>query len=323
MKKRIIQSLAAVAVGLGASVSPAFAAFPDKPVTIMVGFAAGGAVDATARIVAEQLSLAWKQPVIVDVHAGAGGTTAAGLASKATPDGYTLLMGVRSMTMSSALYTRLPYDPAKSFIPVAMCAIQPTVLVISKQVGPRTLPALLADMKASPGKYTFGTTGNGSVPHMAGELFQKQTGTKLTHVPYRGTSALQVDMLGQRVDMSFASLPNFIASIRDGSLTPLAIASTKRSPQLPSLPTFAEAGVPDFNVDTWFGLLAPAGTPNDVVQKINATVVDALKKPEVRKKLESVGAEVELKTPAEFAAMYNDDLAKYGKLARDLGLRID
>ena len=320
-----------ISAGLLASmliVDPAWAqpgsgAFPAKPVTILVGFTAGGPVDTTARIVGEWLSRKWGQPVIVDVRPGANGTVAASLAAKAPADGYTLVMATRSITMNAALYTRLPYDPGKSFTPVAFASAQPNVLVVSKEFSVKSSNELLQKIKAQPGQYSYASTGNGSIPHLAGEMFQSLTGTKLNHIPYKGGASLVIDLMAGRVDMSFGGLGTVIGQIRDGHVIPIAVASDQRSPLLPDVPTFAEAGVKDFNVDTWYGLLAPAGTPPAIVAKINADVNQALSTPEVRQKLLQAGSSIQSVSPEAFQTQYNDDLRRYGKLIKGLGLRLD
>lgn len=310
-------------VGRAARAQPGGGAYPAKPITILVGFTAGGPVDTTTRIVGEWLSRKWGQPVIVDVRPGANGTVAASMAAKAPTDGYTLVMATRSITMNAALYTRLPYDPGKSFIPIAIAAAQPSVLVVSKEFPARNTADLLLKIKAKPGEYSYASTGNGSIPHMAGEMFQTITGTKLNHIPYKGGSSLIIDLMAGRVDMSFGSLGTVIGQIRDGNVIAIAVASDQRSPLIPNVPTFDEAGVKGFNVDTWYGLLAPAGTPPAIVTKINRDVNEALSAPVVRQKLLQAGSSVREVSPEAYLAQYNDDLQRYGKLIKDLGLQLD
>jgi len=297
--------------------------FPAKPVTILVGFTAGGPVDVTARAIADQLSKMWKQPVIVEVRPGANGTAAAALLSKAPADGYTLLMGTRSLTMNAALYTKLPYNAATAFTPIAIGARLPTVLVASKQSQIRDFSTLLARLKADPGKYTYASTGNGSIPHMAGTLFQKLTQTHLSHIPYKGGSALIVDLITGRVDMSFASLATVAGQIQTGQVTAIAVAADKRAAAFPDMPTFDEAGLQGFNVDTWYGLLAPAGTPAEVIARINADVNAALAQPDVKARLSAGGFDISAVSPAEFKRQYDEDLDRYGKLIRELNLTLD
>lgn len=319
---RALQFAACLAVGLTSSAIAA-QAFPDKAVTILVGFQAGGPVDSTARIVADQLSKVWGKPVIIDNRPGANGTLAAAFVAKAPADGHTLLMGTRSITMNAALYTKLPYDPKKAFVPIAIAAAQPNVLVVSKGMPQRDLKSLVAAMKQEPDKFTYASTGNGSIPHLAAEMFQKLSGTRLRHVPYKGGSALIVDLLSGRVDMSFAGLGTVIDQVKQGNVIPIAVASDKRSPLLPDVPTFAQAGLTDFNVDTWYGLLAPAGTPPQVIQKINADVNQILQKPDVQQRLAQGGSSVMTVSADSYRKQYDQDLAKYGALIRELKLQND
>ncbi len=297
--------------------------FPEKTVTILVGFQAGGPVDSTSRMLADQLSRAWGKPVIVDNRPGANGTLAAAVVAKSPPDGHTLLMGTRSITMNAALYTKLPYDPKKAFVPIAIAAAQSNVLVVSKGVPQRDLKSLIAAIKREPDKYTYASTGNGSIPHLSAEMFQKLSGTRLRHVPYKGGSALIVDILSGRVDMSFAGLGTVIDQIKQGNVFPIAIASDRRSPLLPNVPTFAETGIQDFNIDTWFGLLAPAGTPPQILQKINTDVNQVLQRPDIQQRLAQGGSSVTTVTLDGYRKQYEQDLVKYGALIRELRLQND
>lgn len=310
-------------IGSTARAQPGGGIFPVKPVTILVGFTAGGPVDTTTRIVGEWLTRKWRQPVIVDVRPGANGTVAAAMAAKAPADGYTMVMATRSITMNAALYTRLPYDPGKSFIPVVIASAQPNVLVVSKDFSLRSSEELLQKNKTGSGQYSYASTGNGSIPHLAGEMFQNITGTRLNHIPYKGGASLIIDLIAGRVDMSFGGLGTVIGQIRDGHVIPIAVASDQRSPLIPGVPTFAEAGVKDFNVDTWYGLLAPAGTPSAIVAKINADVNEALADAQVQQKLLQAGSSIQRISPEAFQTQYDDDLRRYGKLIKDLGLRLD
>jgi tripartite-type tricarboxylate transporter receptor subunit TctC len=315
--------VASTLIGPMALAQPGAHAYPAKPVTVLVGFTAGGPVDTTTRTVGEWLSRKWGQPVIVDVRPGANGTVAASMAAKAPADGYTLVMATRSITMNAALYTRLPYDPGKSFIPIAIAAAQPSVLVVSKDFPVKSSADLLQKIKARPGQYSYASTGNGSIPHLAGEMFQAITGTKVNHIPYKGGASLIIDLMAGRVDMSFGGLGTVIGQIRDGHVVPIAVASDQRSPLIPDVPTFAEAGVKGFNVDTWYGLLAPAGTPPAIIARINADVNEALSAPEVRQKLLQAGSSVQQVSPEVYLAQYKDDLRRYGKLIKELGLQLD
>lgn len=316
------QSTAALAVpsiGLPARAQ----SYPTKPVTILVGFTAGGPVDIAARAIADALARKWGQPVIVDVRPGANGTAAAALLAKAPADGYTLLMGTRSMTMNAALYTKLPYNPATAFTPIAIGGQQPTVLVVSKQSGIRNLADLIKRAKADPDKLSYASTGNGSIPHLAAALFQKLTDTKLVHVPYKGGSALIVDLMTGRVDMSFATLATVYGQIQTQQLVPIAVADNKRAAAVPDLPTFEESGVRDFEVATWYGLIATSATPAHLISQINADVNQALATPELRTKLNNAGMAVSIVSPQEYKRLYDSDIERYGKLIRGLGLSLD
>lgn len=294
---------------------------PRHPVRLVAVSTPAGSLDSTARAVAEHLSKAWGQPVLVDNRPGANGTIAAGIVAKAPADGLTLLYSTRVISMNAALY-KLPFDTT-ALVPVAMILNQPTLLVVGKKFAAHDLPGFLRLARETPGKYSFGSTGNGSVPHLAGESFQKVSGLKLIHVPYKGGAPVMNDIMAGTIDMTFGSVGSTISQIRDGSAVPLAIAADKRAPQLPNVPTFAEAGLPGYYVDSWYGVFAPPGTPPETVQAINAEINRYLRSPEAAKKFDGMGATPASSTPASFRKEFDGDLVMYRQMAQELNLKAE
>jgi tripartite-type tricarboxylate transporter receptor subunit TctC len=306
-------------------------AWPDKPVKIVVPFAAGGTTDILARAIAPELSRAFGQQFIVDNRAGAGGNVGADIVAKSAPDGYTLLMGtVGTHGINRALYNKLPYDPIKDFAPVTLVAGVPNVMELNaeraRQLGIRNVQDFVKYAKANPGKLNMASSGNGTSIHLAGELFKSMAGIFMTHVPYRGSGPALLDLVGGNMDVMFDNLPSSMQQIKAGKLVPLAVTSAKRSPALPDVPTIEEAGGPalkGYEASSWFGLLAPAGTPPDVVNRLQQETAKALASPAVREKLLAQGAAPGGNTPAEFARMIEAEHAKWAKVVKASGAKVD
>jgi tripartite-type tricarboxylate transporter receptor subunit TctC len=297
--------------------------WPSKPLTLLVPFATGGTTDVLARAVGQELSKSLGQPVIVENKGGAGATLGADYVAKSRPDGYTLLVGAVHHTIATSVYKKLGYDFQKDFAPVTTLALVPNVLVVSQNLPAKNITELMALAKASPGKYTYGSNGNGTGQHLIGAQFEKMAGVQLLHVPYKGSGPLTIDLLGGQVDMSFDTIPPVLSHIKAGKLRPLAVTTIKRSPALPDVPTLDEAGLKGFDQGTWFGILAPVATPKEIVTRLNTEIVKIVKSPEFKKKLEEMGAEPIGNTQAEMAAQIKADTERYAKLVKEAKVTID
>ncbi|MCW0233895.1 MAG: tripartite tricarboxylate transporter substrate binding protein [Ferrovibrio sp.] len=320
-------ALAAVTLAgiLPAAVSDARAqAFPSKPVTMVVPFPAGGTTDIVARLTAQKLSEAWGQPVIVDNRAGAGGNIGSAMVAKAAPDGYTLLMGtVGTHAINASLYAKMPYDVVKDFTPVTNVAAVPNMLVVTPDLPVKSVKELIDYGKKNPGKLNMASSGNGTSIHLSGELFKVMTGVAMEHVPYKGSAPALTDLMGGQVQVMFDNMPSALPHVKAGKLRAIAVTTATRSPAMPELPTIAEAGVPGFEAASWFGLLAPAGTPKEIVAKIHADVVKAMKTTDLTEKMAQQGAVAVGYTPDEFAAYIKTELAKWEKVVKASGARAD
>ena len=323
---------AAFALGLGAAgAAQAQATWPTKPVRIVVPFAAGGTTDILARAIAPELGKAFGQQFIVDNRGGAGGNIGAELVAKSAGDGYTLLMGtVGTHGINRALYARLPYDPIKDFVPITLVASVPNVMVMNTEkaraLGIGNVQDFIRYAKANPGKLNMASSGNGTSIHLAGELFKTMTGTFMLHMPYRGSAPALLDMVGGNMDVMFDNLPSSMAHIKAGKLKALAVTSAERSAALPDVPTVEEAGGPalkGFEASSWFGLLAPAGTQPDVVQRIQQEVAKALASPAVKERLLTQGAIPGGNTPAEFAGLIDSEHRKWAQVVKASGAKVD
>jgi tripartite-type tricarboxylate transporter receptor subunit TctC len=315
-------TLTALALGFAASLAAA-QSWPAKPITLVVPFPPGGSSDALARAITTPLSQSLGQPVVVESKPGAGATVGADYVAKARPDGYTLLMGAVHHTIATSVYKKLPYDFEKSFTPITTVALVPNVLVVNAKSPATDVKSLIAQAKAAPGKLSYGSNGNGTVQHLIGTQFSTTTGVELLHVPYKGSAPLTTDLLGGQVDMSFDTLTPLVQHIKAGKLRALAVTTAKRSSTLPDVPTLAEAGMKDFDQGTWFGILAPAATPAEVIARLNAEMVKIIQSPEFRKRMEEIGAVPVGDSPAQMAAQIKDDTAKYAKLVKDAKVAID
>ncbi len=312
------------AAWLSAAAFAAFAqTYPTKPVKIIVPFPPGGSADAAARIAAEKLSGEWKQPVLVENKPGAGTTIAAAFVAGSAPDGHVLyLIGPISHAVSAALYKDLSYDAVKSFAAVAQLASAPFILVVHPAVKANSVKELVELARARPGAITYASSGSGAAPHLAAEMLASLTGTKFVHVPFKGTAPALVALLGGQVDFQIADVAA-IPHIRAGRLRALAVTTARPSALVPGVPTIAESGVPGFDVPSTTGILAPAGTPREIVGKINAAINRALATQDVRQRLNAQGFEPTPTTPDEFAAFLASEVQKYAKLVKDIGVRID
>ncbi|KAF1047310.1 Bug family tripartite tricarboxylate transporter substrate binding protein [Xylophilus sp.] len=304
--------------------SPAQKPFPSKPVTLVVPFVAGGGTDTGARLIAPKLAAKWGQSVVVDNRGGAGGILGADLVARARPDGYTLLMGnVGTQAINPYLYSKLPYDAQKAFAPVSLVADLPLVLVVNPQFKAQDVRSLVALGKAEPGAYSFASSGTGNSTHLAFEVFQAASGAKFQHVPYKGGGQANSDVIAGHVPLQFTSIFGATGLISGGKFKPLAVASATRSAALPQVPTLAEAGVPNAELASWIGVLAPAGTPRAIVVKIAADIREIVAQPQVRDALVAQGAEPRSSTPQEFQKIIDGDMQRFSALIRRLGLQAD
>ncbi|MDP2261828.1 MAG: tripartite tricarboxylate transporter substrate binding protein [Hydrogenophaga sp.] len=314
-----------LALVAGTLTTTAFAqAWPQKPIRLVVPFPPGGGTDTIAREISHQVAQATGWVFVIDNKPGAGGNIGVDNVAKSAPDGHSLVVGQTSnLAINRTLYAKLPYDPTKDLTPVTLLASAPMVLVTGTGTPYRNMADAIQDAKARPGSVNFASAGNGTVAHLAGELLQKAARVKFQHVPYRGAAAASTDVIGNRVELYMSSVPTLLGHIRSNNLRPLAITSSKRSEDLPDVPTLTELGYKDINVDTWFGLLAPAGTPNEIVDRLNAEFNKALQNPQLRKKLSNEGAEPVGSTPEKFAALIKDEIPRWGQVVKESGARID
>jgi tripartite-type tricarboxylate transporter receptor subunit TctC len=317
-------ALGGLALATAAALAPLGAAaadaWPSRPITIVVPFSAGGTTDILARVIGQALHGELGQTVIVDNRAGAGGNIGAAYAAKAPADGYTLFMGtVGTHAINQSLYKRLGFDPVKDFAPLTRVAMVPNLLVANPGKPYKTVKELIAYAKAHPGKVNFGSSGSGSSIHLSGELFNALAKVDMVHVPYKGSAPAVTDLLGGQIDIMFDNMPSAIQHVRAGRLRPLAVTTARRSPELPDVPTVAEAGVPGYEATSWFGMFAPAGTPAPVVARLNAALAKVLAQPEVKKKLAEQGAEAYSEKPEAFAEFMRKETAKWGKVVKESG----
>jgi tripartite-type tricarboxylate transporter receptor subunit TctC len=313
-KHFLVFAIAALAAGIAAAQgnTATAAPYPVKPIRLVVPFTPGGSTDILARAIGLELTKAWGQPVVIDNVPGAGGSLGADKVAKAPADGYTLLMGhIGTLAVNPSLYPALPYDPVKSFAPVAWVARVPNVLVVNPQVAARSVKELVALAKSRPGQLNYGSGGNGSAANLATEYFKLQTGTSLLHIPYRGTAPAINDLIGGQIQVLFTGAPAVLSQIRNGQLRALAVSSPQRLPALPDLPTVAEAGYRDFEADQWYGVVAPAGTPREIVAKLNTQINLGLNAPELKARLTSEGAVATPTTPEAFGKHIGSEIARW------------
>lgn len=299
-------------------------AYPAKPIKLMVPYPPGGGADLATRVVAQKLSEGLGQQVIVESRGGAGGTITVEAAAKSPSDGYTLLLGTLStLCIAPSLYRNLGYDPVQSFAPISLVGTSPSVLVINSSVPATTLRELIDLAKSRPGRLNFGSNGNGTLPHLAGELFKSLTGVEIVHVPYKGAAAVRTDLLAGQIQMTFVVSYGLEQLVRAGKLRVLAVASSRRLPQLPEVPTAAEAGLPGFETSTWWGLVAPQGTPPNVIQRLNAEMLRVLAAKDVRDTLSQQGFDAGGTSPEQFAQFIAAEIEKWSPIVKASGIRLD
>lgn len=307
-----------------ACAAPALAQYPTKPLRLVVGLAPGGGTDITARTVAARLSDVLGQQVVVENRPGSGGLIAAEIVSKAPADGYTLLLGSISYSaIFASLYKKLPYDPVKDFAPISLLATTPNVLCASLTFPPKSVAEFIAYAKANPGKVTYASSGNGSSLHLSMEYLKSLTGIDVLHVPYKGGSTTIPDLIAGQIQIMFNNLPTQVPFIKAGKVRALAVTTAKRNAQFPDLPTMIEAGIPGFEVTVWYSMFAPAKTPKAIVTKLNADVVKVLNMADIRERLAQQGSDAAPSTPEELAAFQKAEIAKWAKVVKASGARID
>ncbi len=306
-----------------AGVARTEATYPNRSIQLVVTVPPGGAADIVARIIGQKLSDALGQPVVINNRAGAGGTTAAAQVAKAAPDGYTLLATASTLTINPSLYANLTYNPIKDFAPITPIATTPLVLVVHPSLSVRSVRELIALAKAKPTQILYGSPGNGSTPHLAAEMFNTMAGVKLMHVPYKGVTGAFSDLLGGQISLMFPGAPIALPQVKAGKLRALGTTGAKRTPAAPELPTIAEAGLPGYEVSVWYGILAPAGTPAAVINRLNTEIVRIVQLRDINERWAALGAEPSHSAPEQFAAFLKKDLGKWAKVVRDSGAKID
>jgi len=297
-------------------------AYPSQSIRFIVPFPPGGGTDTGARIIAQKLGESLGQAVVVDNRPGAAGIIGTELAAKAPPDGYTLLMGnVGTHAVNPSLYRKLPYDPVTDFAPISQVAGLPMFLLVAPSTPARSVKELIALAKAKPGQLNYGSAGNGNAIHIAAELFKSMSGAEVTHIPYKGGSQVAAALMAGEVQMTFLSILESLPNVKAERMRPLAVTSMNRSVAYPDLPTVAEAGLPGYESISWLGIFAPAGTPRNIITKLNTEIVKILAQPEVKERLQALGAEPIGNTPEQFAAAQKADIAKYAKVLQDAGIQ--
>ena len=319
--KPVIILMAALAALIAPHDAFSQANYPEKAVRILVGFPVGGPPDIVARLLAEKFSEAWGKPFVVENMTGAGGNVAVDRTAKAAPDGYTLVMASSAITINVSLYEKTPYDPIKDLAPISIAVFTPSILVVNNDVPAKNLKELIALARARPGKLTYGHAGAGTPAHLSGELFKSTAGIDILPVPYRGIPALLPDLLSGRITMTLPNMSVVLPLVREGKLRALAAISPARAAAAPDLPTMAEAGLPGFDVPIWFGLMAPANTPQSIIAKLHQETVRVLTANNVRKNFGDLGMEVVANTPAEFAAVIKSEIPRWSKLIKGAGIK--
>lgn len=322
--KPIVQALAGIAAALALATPGAHAAdaaYPAKSITIVVPASPGGAIDLVARLVGQKMTEAWGQPVVVDNRPGATGIIGTDLVAKSPPDGYMLALVASSHAINPSMVKKLPFDTIKSFEPVVLTHVVPLMLVVSPSLPVKSVKELIAYGKANPGKLSFASSGSGGAPHFSGELFKSMAGIDMVHIPYKGSTLAHPDLTSGRVSLMFDTVAAIGPQVKGGKVRPLAVTTARRSSTAPQVPTMAEAGLPGYETSTWGGVLAPAGTPRAVVDKLNAEINKALASPDVRERLQNAGIEPAGGTPAQFASFLQVEMGKWAKVAKDAGIQ--
>jgi tripartite-type tricarboxylate transporter receptor subunit TctC len=320
--KRIARLLGVVAFAL--STSTFAQTWPVKPIKWIVPFAPGGTTDILARTIGEKLTVALGQPVIIENKPGAGGGVGAEFTSKAPPDGYTIMGGtISTHAINASLYKSLPYDPVKDFVPITLIARVPNMLVVNPDIPAKNVAELIALLKANPGKYSFASSGNGTSQHLSGELFKSIAGVDMQHIPYKGSPPALQDVVGGQVAMTFDNITTAWPLAKGGKLRALAVTTAKRSAVAPDVPTLSESGLAGYEVGSWQGVFAPAGTPPAIVKRLNAEIVKIINMPDVKEKLIGLGAEPVGNTSEEFAALVKTEVVKWAEVVKKSGAKVD
>ena len=324
LKRRTALALAMVAASALALGTAAQAQeFPDRPVTLVVPFAAGGSTDVVARIIGQRMADDLGQQIVVENVAGAGGNLGADRVARAEPDGYTILMGtVATHALNPLILKTKPYDPEKDFAPVSLLVLVPNVLVVNPELPAKNVAELVALLKAEPEKYSYASSGNGTPLHLSGELFKKMAGVSMQHVPYKGSGPALNDVIGNQVSIMFDNLPSSSGHIKSGTLRALAVTTKERAPSFPDVPTIAET-IPGYETYTWNALFAPAGTPKEAIDRLNAAAKKALADPTVAEKMKDFSATIVASTPEELATHVTAELAKWGPVVKDANVQLD
>jgi len=303
----------------GVSAAPAY---PDKPIRLISPFAPGGGATIVAHLIGQQLTERWGQSVVIDNRGGAGGAIGTGIAARATPDGYTLVMATASSVVINPLLSKVPFDPATDFLPVVRTTTVPLILVVHPSVPAKSVKELIAYARSQPGKLNFASSGDGTISQLAGELFKSMTGADMVHIPFRGGGPALNALLGGQVQINFSNILEALPQVRAGRLRGLGVTSPTRSPAIPDMPTIAEAGLPGYQVVQWSGVLAPADVPKTIVQKLNREIDRILSQPRLRERLRNGGAEPAGGTAEEFAAFIKADIAKWARVIKEANIRI-
>jgi tripartite-type tricarboxylate transporter receptor subunit TctC len=298
--------------------------YPAKPIRIIVPFPAGGIADLFGRVIGQKFSEAWGQPVVVDNRPGAGGNIGAEIVAKSPPDGYTLVTGsIGTHAVNVSLFSKLPYDPIRDFAPVSLIMEAEGLLVVHPSVPARSVKDLIALARSRPGQLSYASAGHGTAAHLAGELFKSMAKVDMVHVPYKGNVPAITDLIAGQTSLLFATMPTVLPQVQAGRLRALAVTSSARSPAAPQLPTIAEAALPGYSVTNWIGIFAPAGTPREVVLKLNGEIVRTMQAPDIQKRLLNEGAKFTPWSPDQFASFVNAELAKWAKVVKEAGIRVD
>ena len=299
-------------------------AYPGKPIRFLVPFPAGGIADLFARLIGQKFNEAWGQPAVVEHRPGAGGNIGAEIAAKSPPDGYTLVMGsIGTHSVNISLFRKLAFDPIRDFAPVALVMEAEGLLVLHPSVPAKTVKELIALARARPGQLTYASAGNGTAGHLAGELFKSMAKVDMLHIPYKGNVPAITDLIAGQTSLLFATMPTVLPQVQAGRLRALAVTGAGRSPAAPELPNIAEAGLPGYEVTNWIGIFAPAGTPREIIHKLNGEILRVMQAPEIRTRLTNEGAKFTPMTPDEFAAFVKSEVAKWAKVVKDAGIRVD
>ena len=319
-RKLLLAFLAAGAIAVTASAQQ----YPSKPIRIVVPFPPGGIADVMARVFGQKFNDSWGQAVVVENRAGAGGNIGAEIVAKSPADGYTLVMGsIGTHSVNISLFSKMPFDPVRDFAPVALVIKSQNLLVVHPSVPAKSVKELIALARAHPGQLVYASAGNGTAGHLAGELFKALAKIDIVHIPYKGNTPAIADLMGGQTSMTFATMPTVLPQVKADRLRALAVTGAQRSPALPDTPTVAEAALPGFEVTNWIGIFAPAGTAPDIVNKLNAEIMRIMRLADVEPRLAAEGAQFTPNTPAEFGAFVKSEIAKWGKVIRDAGIRVD